>query len=889
MANGLRLLHSVRTYGGLPLIEELDLLSSIAGKGGEGKSRGAKRAKFEASIIATYNAYLPFYEEVVLRRLVSSGCQYNVLLLDSGDLSQSLTAPTAQPRLAGRAYTLVPMQAAGAFHPKVALLVGKNSTRVFIGSHNVTLSGFGHNREITTKIELAKGSDDPDVPLARAVWKFLDVWLRHQGDYLPQSIINAAQKVATTFAPWLWEESAQSGDAFFLGTDPSGDSLWTHVRPLLPEKAKQVIVIGPFFDRAGGFLKTLARDLQTDDIVVGVEPDSVELCRQEDLPNGVRFVDASSLGRGKDKGYLHAKGLSVQGEDGEIAMVTGSANPSNPAWTEVPKKRNAEAVMVHLGNSARNLAETLGITSLPTMPDLGKDALEAIVERVAQTKGEQKKPSTAIVLAAEALEKEILLHGPGLLLGKVKEIRCWEYGHNNWLSPQNISSDNRGLHLEMKNEDVAKIGFLEIELTDGHQIHALVHHPASIARLNRTSNQRRFQEALNGLESGSPDLPTLIRLASNLIFDEEITSAQAVVRGQRKKEKEGEEPDTLAPLSVSIEESRQHRKRVRELRGSDLAYIIDTLIYRLGLSLKTSAEQLEETGPSEEEQIGKEDEVQPTLVELPKTDIEVIQRKVKTLVNRMIKQLGKKASSSEQTHRPVEQLLAVLAVMREIRAQDRRYPLTEGQSLAPLEYRKQLLEGSIVALFGRKRKLFDSFTMAFEKDPEEDVSRLLGLLWWLAYDSGIDTQYLDIFPMGDPEQTHERLLNLAKLLEIAIASGDNNEAFKEAEHSICRTVPKTTRGVVSKWIAYHLDWSRELSKMLLSKNSWVNARSPQVADIGIAIREATQKLRLISGFDDRYIHFVEFGNKHFEIKFLRDKVISKEMPIISEKVIGVTH
>ena len=437
----------------------------------------------------------------------------------------------------------------------------------------------------------------------------------------------------------------------------------------------------------------------------------------------------------------------------------------------------------------------------------------------------------------------------------------------------------------MKNEDVAKIGFLEIDLTDGHQIHAFVHHPASIARLNRTSNQRRFQEALTGLESGSPDLPTLIRLASNLIFDEGITSAQAVVRGQRKKEKEGEEPDgeTLGPLSVSIEESRQHRKRVRELRGSDLAYIIDTLIYRLGLSLKTSAEQLEEAGPSEEEQIGKEDEVQPALDEYPKIDlIKVIQHKLKTLVNRMIKQLDKTASSSEQTHRPVEQLLAVLAVIREVRSQDRRYTqLTEGQSLVPLEYRKQLLEASIVALFGRKRKLFDSFAKALEEDPEEDVSRLLGLLLWLAYDSGIDERQLDTFPMGHREQTYEGLLNLAKLLEIAIASGGNIEAFKEAEHSICRTVPETTRGVVSKWIAYHLDWSKELSKMLLSKNSWVNARTPQIGKIGIAIKEATQKPRLISDFDDRYIHLVEFGNENFEIKFLRDKVILKEMPIIS--------
>ena len=56
------------------MTEELDLLNAVAGKGGEIKSGSQKRGKFDASIIATYNAYLPFYEDVVLRRLVASGC-----------------------------------------------------------------------------------------------------------------------------------------------------------------------------------------------------------------------------------------------------------------------------------------------------------------------------------------------------------------------------------------------------------------------------------------------------------------------------------------------------------------------------------------------------------------------------------------------------------------------------------------------------------------------------------------------------------------------------------------------------------------------------------------------------------------------------------------------
>lgn len=41
--------------------DELALLDLLAGKEGKKKSRTFGRARFEASIIATYNAYLPFY------------------------------------------------------------------------------------------------------------------------------------------------------------------------------------------------------------------------------------------------------------------------------------------------------------------------------------------------------------------------------------------------------------------------------------------------------------------------------------------------------------------------------------------------------------------------------------------------------------------------------------------------------------------------------------------------------------------------------------------------------------------------------------------------------------------------------------------------------------
>jgi len=68
-----------------------------------------KKGNFEASLITTFNAYLPFYEEVVLRHLVSAGCRHNVLLMDAGQFSDCLKTPSLRPCSAGYSYTLIPI------------------------------------------------------------------------------------------------------------------------------------------------------------------------------------------------------------------------------------------------------------------------------------------------------------------------------------------------------------------------------------------------------------------------------------------------------------------------------------------------------------------------------------------------------------------------------------------------------------------------------------------------------------------------------------------------------------------------------------------------------------------------------------------------------------
>lgn len=860
--------------------EPIDLLSGIAGKSGLESSGAPKRGKFEASILTTYNVYLPFYEDVILRRLVSSGCQHNILLADADNLSRSLSAATCRPRLAGRAYTLVPMKAAGAFHPKVALLVGKKRVRVFVGSHNATLSGFGHNRELTTQVDLDKGAEDPNAPLAQAIWSFLEAWLDHQEDRLPPSLLDAVRRVAMSLAPWLRQPAAQAGDVRFVGATPEGDSLWQRVRPFLPGQVERVTVLGPFFDREGSFLATLSRELKPRSIAVGIEPEKVALCRLENMPDEFRFHDATGLG--EPSGYLHAKAILIEGANDEAVLITGSANPSHPAWTAEPSRRNAEAVVLHRGAMVRQLAQELGMSEVSSLPALDGAVLATLCQRPADAPDAPDGSSCRIILAAEARAEGLFLPCAGITTDQVEVAYVTCRGQSDSIEVTKLADDNFGLQLLLTPEQTSAAAYVEVHLAGGRILIAFVHHPAAIARLARTSSQQRLRDALDSLDSESPDLPTVIRLANSLIFDGEDL-AKPTTKKPASTGKSDDEPGSevkLGPLSVPVAETRRQQKRIRELRGGDLAYVIDVLIYRLGLGLSEAAEQLEDHEPTEEEQVGAEEDQRPIRLRLPPIDLaKTCQSKIRTLVSRMVKQFDKADAKAPDAHKPVEQLLAVLAVLREVRAQDRRLvQLTGGESLVPVEQRNRLLEGCVRALFGRKKRLFDAAARLYEDDPNNDLSRLLGLLIWLAWDSGLDLTSTRLASTWDTEARRQSWIEVAKLLEIATRTRDHMDALNEARHSVWRTCDHSSRGGANLWITRFEAWTGSLTDLLAARASWLRDRLPKPGDLAIAEKENAPKLRVVLSATGKTVRLAEFGENRGEVVFDHAFVKTAAMP-----------
>lgn len=213
---------------------------------------------FRASVITTYSCYFPFYEEVVLRRLMTAGCTHNVLMVDATRCAEAFAIEELRPRRAGRDYTLIPVKVGGAFHPKLFLRFGKSKGSLLVGSHNMTLSGFGLNDEVTNVFRL-------DGAALRAG----SAPLRQAFDYLAGFVPASLPDVVEAFegvklgVPWFdGPPGTGSQDRQLLTESSIGADLWSKIAPLIPKAVTTAFIGGPFFDPSLALVRRLQREVR---------------------------------------------------------------------------------------------------------------------------------------------------------------------------------------------------------------------------------------------------------------------------------------------------------------------------------------------------------------------------------------------------------------------------------------------------------------------------------------------------------------------------------------------------------------------------------------------------------------------------------------------------
>ncbi|ELK4793145.1 hypothetical protein IPC426_19080 [Pseudomonas aeruginosa] len=830
-----------------------------------------KRGGYEASLITTFNATLPFYEEVVLRKLVTAGCRHNVVLMDRSQCAASWESQVARPRLAGHAYTLLPIGVNGAFHPKVCLLVGPKRASILVGSHNLTLSGLGFNREITNWIEVGDSKDAEGAAVLRYVWQMLREWIELERGKVPEPLLESALAIGRFISPLVANTGVMSSPAV-LAQGPGGQTLIDQLVERITAPVRKIAVLGAFFDRELALLKQLKAQWPAADIVVGIDPDTVQHPGSYDVEM-VRYVDAREVA---DRvGYLHAKALYLETHDAAAdVFVSGSANPSRPAWMDAANG-NVEAVVLQSGSAARLAAEATSMLSLFELPELEAEVFAEIQERHKVVEFEQQMSLPLLSGFSDGENGLIRISYRGepmsvtaaVLLGpnqeKLETLTPLELRDNEVVFRSEVEATNiRSCLLEKDGRPVAR---------------AMILHPSIIESSSRSSRQYQIRSALSELGSSDADISKVIASVEKVIFatqtDYEI---QAAIREHREKQGGPATEGGPKSLVISVADMTRVKRKQRLLKSGDLAYLIDVLMRRLSDGLEVQSVEVDRAGRSEEEQIGLEDEGGEefiSLVETPRfSDAEIAQvvaRKARALSRKMVEQL--KLASQDESRRVGAsiQLIAVLALIRELRHLDKqkRWRAT-GQDLVEERDRRYLLDESIRYLLGSESQLFEAIDEIVNDDADETM-QLRTLLAWLAWDLG-DELTTNVSLMWGADEKRRRLQTNAVFLRLMPSIAADQEAGKELRESIQRTLKHTPSATIQaeQWLGLHMaygsSWSQE-------------QKETDELELGgyCRIHGLDDEPRVIMELDQNNVGFWDFGDVR---KFKRDRVVGL-MPI----------
>lgn len=766
-----------------------------------------KRGGYEASLITTFNATLPYYEEVVLRKLVAAGCRHNVVLMDHRQCAVAWGSEATRPRLAGHAYTLLPIRVPGAFHPKVCLLLGPKKASILVGSHNLTLSGLGFNREVSNWIEVAGAKDGEGAALLAAIWAGVKEWLERARSDAPEPLLESALALSRYVVPLIVNAGAMTSTALLL-QNPGGATLFEQLTERVPKTVRRIAVLGPFFDLHLEFLKQLQQQWPNAELVVGLDPDTVQ------HPGSVataplHYVDVRGHWDGRG-GYLHAKVLYFEAErTADDVLVSGSANPSRPAWLARSDDGNAEAMVLRSGAGVRQVAEDMGLRRLFGQPALAPDALAAISRSAPQHSDEVS--ALPVWLGYSMADDLIRIHGRRGDANQLSVVLLDAYDREfENVVPCSLQQDYFDVRITVDPAAVRSGLVYENGLL---RARVMVQHPALLLESSRSSRQAEIRAALNELGSDGADIANVIAMVQRVIFSDQTEKEVALSireRAERSQQKVSVAP--LESLAISPDALPRERRKAALLKSGDIAYLLDVLVRRLGVGLEGSTTSTDRSGRSEEEQIDQDDDELPdipvaTTMETDEKIAQAVSSRSKTLCLRMTEQLKAAAKDSSRAVGVLVQLVAVLALLRELRHLE-KHPRwrRSGLRLVGEAPRQQLLDRSIHYLLGSDTSLLKVVDELAGGACDESM-HLRALLLWLAWDLGLALSP-DAGRLLDINERNRQLQANALFLVLAppVASDTALEvALSESVYRTCRDTPAAI-GHATQWLKQHMDF-----------------------------------------------------------------------------------
>lgn len=578
-----------------------------------------KKGGYESALITTFNVDFPFYEDVVLRRMQSAGIEHHIIMVDSAMCAQAISA--RPPIKAGYHYSLAPMKCSAAFHPKLLLLLGRDKGLLAVGSHNLTLSGYGNNIELTNVVEYNKKKHPETLSVFQAALEACSVWLHAYGVGLPDGILESFNKIQDSCA-WLREsKGSKQNDVIFAYTGTSTPALWEQAKSHIPKKPTLIFGVSAFFDNSLKFVHTLS-ELKPRQFILGIQSKTVNAPKSILKIDSVNVLECDSLLSDVEQSYIHAKLLYIESKE-ESVLITGSANLSAPAWVKSGEQANAEAVLIRLGKSAASSFKSLGFGDLKNAVKI--KSLPAI---------------TSLASSDDNCSPQLLVinyeHGCPLAIPWDKPAKSLSVGYLVDFSVfEPVTHVRKGYEIHIRELDIRPGEILHVRDGDNAVLYILLHHEQRIREYSSTGTERKLRLALGSLNTSKPELDMLFKYVGRLMSGD-------VERGRRPiskafgdtKADSGEIESLISNFNDRIRNKSSGRMSL--IAGGDIGLILSTLIS--GLSIASGADNSgineDRLGRNEEELVGQDDEDLGGIVEQTRNDDikEFISRKLNSVI-----------------------------------------------------------------------------------------------------------------------------------------------------------------------------------------------------------------------------------------------------------------
>lgn len=832
-----------------------------------------RRREYAASLVTTFNAYFPFYEEVVLRHLTAAGCQHNVVLMDAGQCGQTLAHAELRPRLAGKSYALLPIKCGGAFHPKLMLLVGRQHGLLLVGSHNLTLSGFSFNRELTNCFEYAGDKDRALLPIFHRALKFIKAWAAT----LPEPLQEAVNSMMR-FAPWLQEPQdvpETNAESYLFGSEPNGRSLWEMVRERVSGRVKRIVVVGPFYDQKLTFIKRLSEEFSPKHLVVGLDPEKTIIAAEaRRIVPQAKFVNAGSLHDGS--GYLHAKAILFEAERGEELLITGSANPTHPAWLANSASRNAEAVVLRHARRNHSPGQALGLSALAAQPPLTASDWERLNKNKALPVGMANKTHPPLI--ACEIEDGFEIYGIGRRLLAFSRATLLDADGTALSVSTAFSFSGDNLRLAVSDSAAVSLArMLELQTNDGDTACAIVHHTAELADAAQTDLQREFKRALASPDSEAPI--ELLKLIEKVIADDAANGSFERSASLTSSETRSDENVKITSLAMDINQTRATKRKWQPQATGDLALILSALIHSLGQGLSSPLAGHLIIKRSEEELKEEENDESALSVEIDGAAIlKTCHRRVRSLFRRMTGQLALAAAGGSNPLRALLRLTAVLGLTQHLtNCVNHAAWVPQGERIVPYGAQREFFLDACHYLYARnhgvmKTALQEAGAAATESCTEASTVR--GLLLWLAWDCGLDVRM--VLDDDAPDILRENLYGLEQLLHLTADVSKDEEAAGKARAALSQSASSHK---AEGWLQAQLQWGARVAALNGDLcNAPTLVREPMRGDLVFLSKVATPSLTVVLNVEGDKLTLACDKTKKFKSGYVTVVDLSPTLP-----------